>query len=188
MVWLISDLHVWSFLFAFNGGPSPQVHECGFHFSSLGTVPAEDSIEWGSESLLALLLAFLHFLLSPHNKHLSSEDPPGPSNSHTCPTSGTGRRLPSSWHHCCSHCQSLKSHCTENTTSPSQTLLSLCAATGKSQLSLDSFWKLFGNKKQTQGGVVRWGCNLSPLQTWVPSPSRGWWSLPSQYQVFFNAT
>lgn len=53
---------------------------------------------------------------------------------------------------------------------------------------LVSFWKLFGNKKQTQSGVVRWGCDLSPPETWVPSLSRGWWSLPSHHRLVFNVT
>lgn len=44
MVWLISDLHIQSFLFIFNGGLSPQVPECAFHLCSLGTEPVKGSV------------------------------------------------------------------------------------------------------------------------------------------------
>lgn len=106
-----------------------------------------------------------------------------------CPVSRTERELlSSSRHHCGSRCQSLTSNCMENIASPPTLLPSLLTLEHQAQAWSVSFWKLFGNKKQTQGSAVRWGCDLSPLETWVPRLSRGWWSLTSQHQVFFNAT
>lgn len=122
----------------------------------------------------------LPFLLSPRSKVLSSVEHLAHSN---CPPF-LRPGLSASWHHCGSHCQSLTSDCTENIASPHTPLPLPTAA----RPSLVSFWKLFGNKKQTQGGAGRWGCDLSPLETRVPRLSRGWWSLPSQHQVFFSAT
>lgn len=121
----------------------------------------------------------LDFLLSPHNKFLPSKEQPGDSNSHTY----------QDWE------MPLWFSLSVTGMLPAQSislLLQLSFPTvlllEKSGPSLVSFWKLFGNKKQTQGSVVRWGCDFSPLETWVPRLSRGWWSLPSQHQVFFNAT
>lgn len=115
------------------------------------------------------------FLLSPHNKLWGTA---------TLGMCWPWERAAFSWHHRCSI-----SHWKATTQRISLLLLelfiSLCIATGNS--GLVSFWKLFGNKEQTQSGVVRWGCDLSPPETWVPSRSRGWWSLPSQHRLVFNA-
>lgn len=118
------------------------------------------------------------FLLSPHNKLVSSEEWPRHSDSHTHPGAGMGGDglLPPDP-------QALLplSHWKDAARRP---LLLLLGASFPRCCSWETFWKLFGNKKQTQDSVVRWGCDLSPSETWVPSRARGWWSLPRQHQVF----
>lgn len=95
-------------------------------------------------------------------------------------------------HHCCSHYQSLKippCDCAENITSPSQ----------NSHFPLYCSWKIRPTVRSPSGNylvirnrpkVVLWGeaVTFHLSETWVPSLSRGWWSLPSQYPLVFSGT
>lgn len=82
MVWLISDLHIWSFLFIFNGGLHLRYMAVVFASPLLGPgllkAPLNEVLRNGWPACWQIL----HFLFSPYNKFLLSEEQPSDSNSH----------------------------------------------------------------------------------------------------------